>query len=164
MQEKIHSMQEMYNKACLFPPSAVFIMCGYSMWFRYLEPKRVEAGVCLAANRAIGLNFHSVQQVVVTETGRPANVKLCLLDAAGPKVMELEMRRKLRISWCLLFYWWVPGDRGYNKVTTTVGRSHTPPVLSFQRYRLTGDWNRRRVRSTGSPGPTIPVKMKISEL
>lgn len=97
MQEKINSMQEMYNKACLFPQSAVFIMGGYSMWLRYLEAKRVETVVCLAANRAVGLNLHGIQQVLVTKTGWPAHVKLGLLNAAGPKVMELETRRKLRI-------------------------------------------------------------------
>lgn len=73
-------------------------MCGYSMWLCYLEAKRVEAVVCLAANWAVSLNLYGVQQVVVTETGRPAHVKLGLLNAAGPKVMELEMGRKLRIS------------------------------------------------------------------
>lgn len=88
----------MYNKACLFPQSAVFIMGGYSMWLRYLEAKRVETVVCLAANRAVGLNLHGIQQVLVTKTGWPAHVKLGLLNAAGPKVMELETRRKLRIS------------------------------------------------------------------
>ena len=69
------------------------------MWLRYLEVKRVEAVVCPAANRAVALNLHGVQQVVVTETGWPAHVKLGLLNAAGPKVMDLEIRRKLQISW-----------------------------------------------------------------
>lgn len=98
MQDKINGMREMYNKACFFPQSAVFTMCGYSMWLRYLEAKWVEAVVCLAANRAVGLNLHGVQQILVTETGRPAHVKLGLLNTAGPKVMELETGRKLRIS------------------------------------------------------------------
>lgn len=69
-------------------------MCGFSVRLRYLEAERVEAVVCLAANRAVGLNLHGVEQVLVTETGRPANLELGLLDAAGPEVMELEMRRK----------------------------------------------------------------------
>lgn len=76
--------------------STVGSVCvGYSMWLRYLEAKRVEAAVCLAANRAVGLNLHGVQQVLLTEMGRPAHVKLGLLNAAGPKVMELETRRKV---------------------------------------------------------------------
>lgn len=69
-------------------------MCVFSVWLRYLEAERVEAVVCLAANRAVGLNLHGVEQVLVAETGRPANLELGLLNAAGPKVMELEMRRK----------------------------------------------------------------------
>lgn len=69
-------------------------MCGFSLWLRYLEAERVEAVVCLAANRAVGLNLHGVEQVLITETGGPANLELGLLNAAGPKVMELEMRRK----------------------------------------------------------------------
>lgn len=69
-------------------------MCGFSVWLCYLEVERVEAVVCLAANRAVGLNLHGVEQVLVTETGRPANLELGLLNAAGPKVMELEVSRK----------------------------------------------------------------------
>lgn len=94
MREKIHSVQEKYNKTALFPQSAVFIMCGYGMWLSYLEAERVEAAVCLAANGAVGLNLHGVEQATVTETGRPAHVKLGLLNAAGPKVMELESRSR----------------------------------------------------------------------
>lgn len=82
-------MQEMYNKACR--------QC-LSTWLRYLEAERVEAAVCLAANGAVGLNLHGVQQVLVTETGRPANLELGLLNAAGPKVMELQSRRTFRTS------------------------------------------------------------------
>lgn len=74
------------------------------MWLRYLEAERVEAAVCLAANRAVGLNLHGVQQVLLTEVGRPAHVQLGLPNAAGPKVVELETRRKSGISSCLLFY------------------------------------------------------------
>lgn len=75
------------------------------MWLRYLEAQRVEAAVCLAANRAVGLNLHGVQQVLLAEAGRPAHVKLGLLNAAGPKVMELETKKKVgNISSCLLFY------------------------------------------------------------
>lgn len=61
---------------------------------RYLQAERVEAVVCLAANRPVRLNLHGVEQVLVAETGRPAHLELGLLDAAGPEVMELEMRRK----------------------------------------------------------------------
>lgn len=74
----------------------------------YLEAERVEAAVCLAANGAVGVNLHGVQQVLLAEVGRPAHVKLRLLNAAGPKVMELETRRRRRrksgMSSCLLFY------------------------------------------------------------
>lgn len=71
---------------------------------RYLEAERVEADVCLAANRPVGLNLHGVEQVLLTETGRPAHLEPGLLNAAGPKVVELEMSRKEQTWRCLVFY------------------------------------------------------------
>lgn len=85
----MNSMQDMCSQACR--------QC-LSTWLHYLEAERVEAAVCLAANRAVGLNLHGVQQVLVTETGRPADLELGLLNAAGPKVMELRSRRTFRTS------------------------------------------------------------------
>lgn len=69
----------------------------------YLEAERVEAVVCLAANWPIGLNLHGIQQVLVTETGGPAHLELGVLNAAGPKVMDLETRRRVR--WCSLQFY-----------------------------------------------------------
>lgn len=95
--------------------------CGSGLWLPHLEAERVEAAVCLAANRAVGLNLHGVQQVLLAEVGRPAHAKLRLLDAAGPKVVELETRRESGMSSRLLFYEWLPSERGNNRVTTTEG-------------------------------------------
>lgn len=61
---------------------------------RYLQAQWVEAGVCPAANWAVGLNLHGIQQVHVTETGGPAHVELRLLNAAGTRVMELETEQE----------------------------------------------------------------------
>lgn len=61
---------------------------------RYLQAQWVEAGVCPAANWAVSLNLHGIQQVHVTETGGPAHVELRLLNAAGTRVMELETEQE----------------------------------------------------------------------
>lgn len=54
----------------------------------------VEAGVCPAANWAVSLNLHGVQQVLVTETGRPADLKLSLPNTTGTGVVELEREKQ----------------------------------------------------------------------
>lgn len=59
----------------------------------YLKAERVEAGVRPAANWAVSLNLHSIQQVLVTETRRPADLELSLSNTAGTGVMELETKR-----------------------------------------------------------------------
>lgn len=56
----------------------------------YLKAKWVEAGVCLAANWSVSLNLHGIQQVLVAEAGRPADLELSSLNTAGTSVMELE--------------------------------------------------------------------------
>lgn len=56
----------------------------------YLKAKWVEAGVRPAANWSVSLNLHGIQQVLLTETGRPADLQLSLLNAAGTEVMELS--------------------------------------------------------------------------
>lgn len=53
----------------------------------------VKAGVCPAANWTIRLNLHGIQQVLVTETGRPADLNLSCPDPAGTRVVELEKER-----------------------------------------------------------------------
>lgn len=62
----------------------------------YLKAKWVEAGVRPAANWAVSLNLHGIQQVLVTETGRPADLELSLTNTAGTRVMELETKKKNR--------------------------------------------------------------------
>lgn len=59
----------------------------------YLKAKWVEAGVRPAANWSVSLNLHGIQQVFITETGRPADLELSLPNTAGTKVMELETER-----------------------------------------------------------------------
>lgn len=82
--------------------------CTYIHIFScYLKAKRVEAGVGPAANWSVSLNLHGVQQVLVTETGRPADLNLSLLNTAGTRVMELETEggsRKLSVLRPLLSY------------------------------------------------------------
>lgn len=41
---------------------------------RYLQVQRVKAGVRPAANWAVSLNLHGIEQVHVTEAGGPAHV------------------------------------------------------------------------------------------
>lgn len=60
----------------------------------YLQPKWVQAGVCPAANWAVSLNLHGIQQVLITETGRPADLELCLANTAGTVVVKLENERE----------------------------------------------------------------------
>lgn len=60
------------------------------IWLCYLKAEWVEAGVCPAANWSVSLNLHGIQQVLVTETGGPADLELSLLNTAGTRVMELE--------------------------------------------------------------------------
>lgn len=70
----------------------------------YLKAKWVEAGFCTAANRSVSSDLHCIQQVLVTETGRPADLELSLLNTAGTKVMELERDRKKNTRQnCVLF-------------------------------------------------------------
>lgn len=59
----------------------------------YLKAKWIEAGVRPAANWSVSLNLHGIQQVLVPETGRPADLELSLPNTAGTKVMELESER-----------------------------------------------------------------------
>lgn len=59
----------------------------------YLKAERVEAGVRPAANWSVSLNLHGIQQVLVTETGRPADLELSLPNTAGTRVMQLETER-----------------------------------------------------------------------
>lgn len=59
----------------------------------YLKAERVECGVRPAANWPFSLNLHGIQQVLVTETGGPADLELGLLNTAGTRVMELEAQR-----------------------------------------------------------------------
>lgn len=62
----------------------IFIYCHC-----YLKAEWVEAGIRLAANWSVSLNLHGIEQVLVTETGRPADLELSLLNTAGTRVMEL---------------------------------------------------------------------------
>lgn len=55
---------------------------------------RVKAAVCPAAHWSVSFNLHGIQQVLITEARRPANVKLSLPDAAGTGVMELRVRAR----------------------------------------------------------------------
>lgn len=89
----------------------------------YLQPKWVQAGVCPAANWAVSLNLHGIQQVLITETGRPADLKLCFTNTAGTVVVKLENERRAELSgrcspWSDQ---WVSYDPGHNEVITTVG-------------------------------------------
>lgn len=59
----------------------------------YLKAEWVEAGVRPAANWTVSLNLHGIQQVLVTETGRPADLELSLPNTAGTRVMQLEKER-----------------------------------------------------------------------
>lgn len=60
----------------------------------YLKAKWVEAGVRPAANWSVSFDLHGIQQVLVTETGRPADLKLRVLNTAGTRVMELETKKE----------------------------------------------------------------------
>lgn len=68
----------------------------YVFKYFYLKAVRVEAGVCPAANWSVSLNLHGIQQVLVTETRGPADLKLGLPNTAGTKVVELEEERGSR--------------------------------------------------------------------
>lgn len=58
----------------------------------YLKAEGVEAGVCPAAHWAIRFNLHGIEQVLVMETRRPADLKLGLPNAAGTRVMQLRKK------------------------------------------------------------------------
>lgn len=71
----------------------------------YLKAKWVEAGVCLAANWAVSLNLHGIQQVLVAEAGGPADLELSCLNTAGTSIMELEtVGGEGKKRYCDVFY------------------------------------------------------------
>lgn len=102
---------------------------------RYLKVERVEAGVRPAANWPFTLNLHGIQQVLITETGGPADLELGLLNTAGTRVVELQTEREQEggqggvkrkpgsCQYCALFCLISrsPAGRGCNEVIITEG-------------------------------------------